>query len=116
MFTATGVTSSYDVDVRFLSSGEASFEQAVMDAADRWAVLVIGDLTDIPIDEPADSCGSDSPALDETLDDLLIFASVSSIDGPGNTIAQGGPCFIRTSNELPVVGRMIIDERTCPIS
>lgn len=70
MFTATGVTSSYDVDVRFLSSGEASFEQAVMDAADRWAVLVIGDLTDIPIDEPADSCGSDSPALDETLDDL----------------------------------------------
>lgn len=109
-FTATAVTSSYDVEVRFLSSGNPSLEQAFLDAADRWEMLVIGDLTDIAINEPAGSCGSGTPALNETIDDLLIFATIESIDGPGGTLGQAGPCFIRSSNQLTVVGRMIFDQ------
>jgi hypothetical protein len=109
-FTAAGVTSSYDVEVRFLSTGSPSLEQAFLDAADRWEVLLIGDLTDIPISVSAGSCGSGSPALNETIDDLVIFATIDSIDGPGNTLGQAGPCFIRSSNQLPLVGRMIFDE------
>ena len=109
-FTATGVTSSYDVEVRFLSAGSPSVEQAFLDAADRWEVLLIGDLTDIPISVSAGSCGPGSPALNETIDDLVIFATIDSIDGPGNVLGQAGPCFIRTSNELPLAGAMIFDE------
>jgi hypothetical protein len=109
-FTAIGVVSTYNVEVRFLSSGSPSLEQAFLDAADRWEVLLIGDLTDIPINVPAGSCGSGSPALNETIDDLLIFATIDSIDGPGGVLGQAGPCLIRSANQLPVVGRMIFDD------
>jgi hypothetical protein len=109
-FTAAGVTSSYDVEVRFLSSGSPSLEQAFLDAADRWEELLIGDLAAVAIDVPAGSCGAGTPAINETIDDLLIFASIDSIDGPGNVVGQAGPCFIRTANQLPLLGRMRFDE------
>ena len=43
-------------------------------------------------------------ALDETVDDVLIFAEVSLIDGVGNILGQAGPCFARAVTGFPVVG------------
>jgi hypothetical protein len=108
-FTATGVTSSYDIDVRLLSSGSPTVEEAFLDAADRWESLVIGDLPNIPVNVGPGNCGPGSPAINETIDDLLIFATIGPIDGPGGILGMAGPCGIRTSN-LPFAGAMIFDE------
>jgi hypothetical protein len=43
-------------------------------------------------------CGlSGLPTLNETIDDVLIFASVRPIDGVGGLLAQAGPCAFRTA-------------------
>ena len=47
--------------------------------------------------------------MNETIDDLLIFATIDSIDGPGKTLAFAGPCYIRSSNKLPLLGLMQFD-------
>jgi hypothetical protein len=50
------------------------------------------------------------PALNNvTVDDLLIFVSLVPIDGVGKVLGQAGPCFIRTSNKLTVIGIMKFD-------
>ena len=47
------------------------------------------------------------PALSNFIvDDLLIFVSLVGIDGVGKVLGQVGPCFIRTSNKLTVIGIM----------
>ena len=107
-FTATG-TSAFDIEVQFLGSATASQRQAFTDAAERWESLVTGDLENIPLQTLADDCGEGSPALNQTIDDLLIFVTLEHIDGPGGVLGSAGPCFIRNSNNLSVLGAMIFD-------
>lgn len=109
-FTAAGVTGSFNIDVRYLSSVTSSQRQTFQAATELWERLLYGDLSDIPVNVPAGSCGPDSPALNETVDDLLILATIEPIDGAGGILGQAGPCFIRSSNTLPVIGLMRFDE------
>ncbi|HSJ76024.1 MAG TPA: Ig-like domain-containing protein, partial [Gemmatimonadales bacterium] len=81
-FTATG-TSAFDIEVQFLGSATTSQRQAFTDAAERWETLVTGDVEDIPLQTQAGDCGEGSPALNRTIDDLLIFVTLEHIDGPG---------------------------------
>jgi hypothetical protein len=107
-FTATG-TSSFTITLQFLGSSTATQRQAFIDAESRWESLITGDLEDIPLQAPADSCGTGSPAVNQTIDDLLIFVKVETIDGPGGVLGSAGPCYIRNSNGLSVLGTMIFD-------
>jgi hypothetical protein len=108
-FTATGAQAAYDIDVRFLTPMSPSRQAAFTNAAARWASLIYGNVPNIPVSLPAGVCGPNSPALNETIDDIVIFATVDSIDGPDNILGQAGPCFIRTSGKLPLLGAMIFD-------
>ena len=109
-FTATG-TSAFDIEVQFLGSATASQRQAFTDAAERWESLVTGDLENIPLQTLADDCGEGSPALNQTIDDLLIFVTFEKGDGPGGVLGSAGPCFIRNSNNLSVLGAMVFDKQ-----
>jgi Leishmanolysin/Bacterial Ig-like domain (group 2) len=108
-FTASGTERGFHIVTRFLTSATPSQRQAFIAAENRWENLIIGDLLDIPVAVAAGSCGNTSPAVDETIDDVMIFVVFDSIDGPDRVLASAGPCFIRTSNDLPVVGRMRFD-------
>ena len=48
--------------------------------------------------------------LTETVDDIIIYASVSPIDGVGRVLGRAGPCFIRTSTLHSLVGQMTFDD------
>ncbi|UCF19171.1 MAG: Ig-like domain-containing protein [Gemmatimonadota bacterium] len=109
-FTATGVTAAYDIDIRFLSSVTPSQEQTFLDAAARWEELLYGELSNVTLNLPPRACGSNSPPLNETVDDLLILATIEFIDGPGGILGQAGPCRIRSSDNLTVLGLMRFDE------
>ncbi len=108
-FSATGVSSSYHIDLRYLSTVSASRKAVFDSAAARWARLIIGDVPDIAVNIPGGQCGSNSPPLNETIDDIIIFVTLDSIDGPGKILGQSGPCFIRVPGSIPLVGIMHFD-------
>jgi hypothetical protein len=107
-FNALG-ESPWDIDVRFIGNVTPRQQQAVERAVDRWREVIVGELADIPLTAPAAECFPSQPALNETIDDLLIFFEVRAIDGPGEAVGQGGPCYIRNDNDLPVLGYFTLD-------
>lgn len=112
-FNATAVLAPvYDIEVRYAGTPPTPSQQTIFEAsAARWEQLVIGELTDIPLLVAAKSCGDvDHPAIDEVVDDLVIFAEVVAIDGAGGILGSAGPCYIRLANGLPVLGSMKFDE------
>jgi hypothetical protein len=79
-------------------------------AAARWERVIFGDIPDITVSNIlAGQCGSNSPAINETIDDVIIFVTLDSIDGPGKILGQSGPCFIRNPGSLPLIGIMHFD-------
>jgi hypothetical protein len=87
-----------------------SQQAAFTNAAAKWETLIYGDVPDFTLNNvPAGTCGAGTPALNETIDDIVIFAAIDSIDGPGKILGQAGPCLIRPSGLLPIVGVMMFD-------
>jgi hypothetical protein len=107
--TATTIVSAYAIDLRFLGTMTTTQIQAFQSARNRLQNVILGDVPNIPVNRPAGDCLPNQPALNETVDDLIIFAEVAAIDGPGMVLGQAGPCIIRTSGNLPVVGIMQFD-------
>jgi hypothetical protein len=100
---------TYSITLKFVGNPPTSVRNALNAAKTKWQGAItqgLANLTNVTI--PANSCGS-NPAFTGNIDDLLIFGGVANIDGPGNILAQAGPCFVRNSNNLPVVGVLIFD-------
>jgi hypothetical protein len=116
-FTANAATviSNFTIQLQYLQTPTAPQQAAFDGAAARWSRVVTGDLTDVVTNKAANACGVGDPALsNQTIDDLLIYVSLVGIDGVGKTLAQAGPCFIRTSNKLTVIGIMKFDTADLP--
>jgi hypothetical protein len=100
----------YDVTLRILSPMSDSQLRAFVDAKERIQEMVVGEVSDQRVDLSAStmaSCGG--VAVNETVDDLIIFAEVIPIDGVGNVLGQAGPCFVRGGTLFPLVGHMEFD-------
>jgi len=63
--------------------------------------------TDLNI--PAGYCLAGSPAINETVPGVIIYAQVAPIDGVGNILGSAGPCLVRSGSLLPIVGSMMFD-------
>ncbi len=113
-FTATGTTGgapgAYDLEIRYNAGSDPTGSQrAAFDAAAaRWEELIMADLPDVAVDRPAGTCTSTSP-ISETVDDLVIFVTLKTIDGPGGIVGSAGPCLIRSGSDLPLAGSMELD-------
>ena len=95
----------------FGSSLPTTTQQAAFtDAATRWQQIVFGDVPDVSMNLPADWCSvTGLPAINEVVDDLVIYAQVDSIDGAGGILGQAGPCYVRTTGGFPILGVMQFD-------
>lgn len=110
------VSTAYDIDVRFFGASMTPDQQQLFtNAAARITAIVTGDIIDADARggtvNPS-QCGVEGqPNLNEIIDDVLIYASIQSIDGPGKVLAQAGPCFIRgtSSGDHTAVGVMEFD-------
>ena len=102
----------YQIEVRYLGSVPSpSRQQTFEDAAARWAELVVGDIPEEVVLEPfAPSCFTTElePLVDQ-IDDLVIFAQVTPIDGQGGILGRAGPCYYRPGSLHPYVGLMSFD-------
>lgn len=99
-------TSGFQIELDFLSSVSDTIRQAFDDASVRWAEVITSDLPDVVFSSPQsfEFCAEGAGTRTETIDDLLIFVRVDSIDGPGGTLGQAGPCTGRVD---PFTGRFV---------
>jgi hypothetical protein len=105
-----GEPGGYDLEVRYTSNVTAAQRGAVDGAAARWASIIQGDLPAVPMTIAAGACGVPHAALNEQVDDLLVFVHIAPIDGPGKVLGSAGPCYIRSASGLPIVGAVLLDE------
>jgi PKD repeat protein len=102
---------AFTVDLIFSGAGFDAGRQAVFQqAANRWAEIITGDLPDIVVTDQdvKDFCGSEF-SYAGNVDDVLIFATIEEIDGPGNVVGQAGACATRVGSGTPVLGKMRFD-------
>jgi len=117
--TATGATKQYNIEVRFLTSVTAAQQAAFTAAEARWEQLIYGDLPDVALTSataPATTCATvNIPAMNETVDDIVIFARMDSIDGPtppggSSIVGVASPCNpVRGGTLLIIRGVMRFD-------
>jgi hypothetical protein len=93
--------SPFAIEVRFLGGLNARQRTAFTRAADRWTRIIVGDLPSAQVDG-------------ELVDDLLILAQGTPIDGRGRVLGQAGPTHLRpetggVSALLPAKGLMSFD-------
>jgi len=87
--------------VRSLGGLNKKQKDAFAHAADRWCKAIVGDLPPVVVDG-------------EKIDDVLILAQGSDIDGAGGILGQAGPDALRPANAgksayLPAKGTMQFD-------
>ena len=100
--SAAAVVSGYTIEVRFLGGLTDRQKDAFKAAADRWTRAIIGDLPDVLDDDGT------------RINNLVILAQGSPIDGPGRILGQAGPTRLRPGNAgaaafLPAKGEMAFD-------
>lgn len=105
----SGGAAGFTLDVRYTTPIAGSQLAAFNSAADRWNGAITGDLPDVYVTIAANGCGAPHPAVAETVDDVVIFVTVTSIDGPGKVLGSAGPCRIRSGSNLPAVGIVYLD-------
>lgn len=111
VFTVMGKasTSGFDIGLRFVAMPTASRLQTFNDAAARWEQVITGDIPSNPTGNLAAGTCNSPTAINETIDDVVIIVRLDSIDGPSNILGSAGPCFLRTTGALPLLGSMRFD-------
>jgi len=107
------VQTNYIIDIRFWGPAMTPEQQAAFtSAANRIRGIVVGSLPpdDATGADPANCGVTGVPPLSEIIPGVVIYASIQSIDGKGGTLAQAGPCYVRSSADLRTeIGEVEID-------
>jgi hypothetical protein len=88
--------SEYNIQITFKGTWTAELRQAFISAAEAISDFILGDIP---------SAGTRRSPVD----DILITASLVSIDGPGGILGQAGPDAVRAGSFLPSRGTMQFD-------
>ena len=99
--SARAIMSAYKIEVRFLGGLTTAQKNAFKGAADRWSKVIVGDVPSVLVDG-------------EIIDDILILAQGTAIDGPSGILGQAGPTHLRPASAgvnafLPAKGIMSFD-------
>ena len=112
------VSTQYHAEVRFFGpSIDPAYLPALTRAINRLNAEVVGPLAPVTFtnQDIANTCGVTGVApLNESIGSLVIYASVGKIAGGGGIVASSGPCYVRQSNHLTVVGTMLFDAADLP--
>lgn len=98
---------TYNIVMRSQNDVPAQAAIALARAQVRWETVITGDLPDQIVNLAENPCGVEGfPAIDETVDDLLILLQFVPLEG--DLVAQAGFCVARDGG-LPVLGLMEAD-------
>ncbi len=108
------IAGSFDMDVVVVGSPTEGQRAAIAEAADWWmAILAEMELPDVPLVGEAQLGCSGTFTEEEiggAIDDLLVVASVQTLDGPGGILAGARPCSVREGSMLPFLGIVQFDK------
>jgi hypothetical protein len=110
--TFSAAATDFTIELVFINHGTPSQDAVFLAAADRWMSILQGELINVDFSSnpvPADQCVLRQPAVSGAIDDLRVLVDIIFLDGPGGTLAQAGPCQIRSTSQLPVLGYMQVD-------
>jgi hypothetical protein len=109
--------SAFRIEVRYPDGQPSAEIKAAFDAAAaRWANIVVGDLEDIviagtdtmgPVTVSGNACIP--VVVNQTIDDLVIFAYVKPIDGARGILGFATPIYSRNSDSTTISGCMTFD-------
>lgn len=111
-FTATGATGTFDITIQNVGPEFSPAAQSAFDAAvAKWQRIIYRDISNLVGFTAAEgTCGTWSPAVGPVaVDDVLIIVRLDSIDGPGKVLGSAGPCYVRSTSRLTVMGSMRFD-------
>jgi len=112
-FSATGAAPTFNITIQNVGAAFTPAVQSAFDsAAALWERVIFQDISDFPnFAVPAAECDTWLPAIASvTVDDVLILTRMDSVlDGPGGLLGRAGPCYIRSTSRLTIMGRMIFD-------
>ncbi len=98
----------FNISLKFLLPPTERQAEVFNDAAARWERIIIGDVPSFTGTIPSAFVGF-PPAVDGTLDDIVIEVALAPIDGPGGILGQAGPQFVRLDDFLTLSGVMFFD-------
>jgi hypothetical protein len=108
--TATvGPARGYSVCVRYVDDVAPRVRQAVAAGVERWQRVIVAHTQTTQLTEPANRCFVGAPALNEMVEDLLMFVQVTQLDGPGNAVARAGTCTVHAPSALAQMGVLQLD-------
>ena len=103
---------AYYVDLRFFGPTiDPVIQTAFTSAKARIEAMITTSQADAAVSGLSiDACDvTGGGSLTETIDDIIIYATVKPIDGAGKVIGSSAPCYVRTSGGLPLVAVMSFD-------
>lgn len=103
----------FNIEVVFIDHGTAAQDAVFIQAAERWMSILPVDVPDSDFsNDPyeADQCLEGQPIVSDVVDDIRIYVSIDSIDGPSQVLARATPCVTRGLGNLPILGFMEFDE------
>jgi len=99
---------AFNIALYFLSSVSDDANQTFTAAVDRLQAVVTKDIgATVILTSGQTFCGVELTSS-IAVDDLLIFASVTTIDGPGGILGQAGPCGFDSNGQVRL-GQMVFD-------
>jgi len=98
----------FNITLKFLVPVTERQNEVFEAAAGRWERIIIKDVPSFTGTIPSAFEGL-PPAVDGTLDDIIIEVVLAPIDGPGGILGQAGPQFVRTDDFLTLSGVMFFD-------
>jgi len=103
----------YTITIQYYGPTPSAAIQTAMNAAvAKWKQIITDSLSTVNLNVGQGlSCSGvvNTPAVNQTTNGLVILATFDSIDGPSKILGQAGPCQIRNSNSLTVIGLMEFD-------
>ena len=103
---------TFSIELVFLNHGTPSQDAAFTAAANRWMTILQDGLPDVDFSSnpvASNKCIEGQPTFSGTVDELRIYFDITPIDGLLGTLGQAGPCQLRTTSQLPVLGFMELD-------
>lgn len=105
---------TFKVEIRFYGPTPSAQVQAAFEAArTRIEAIIAADLPATNLNNinltDANTCGVPGVTVNEVVDDIVIYATVKTIDGVGKVQASSGPCLVRSTSQLPALGKMEMD-------
>lgn len=108
----------FSIVIRNYGGANSAVTSAALEAAKRWARIITTPLVPYPVvgtEADSGACGPGTPAIHDTVQNVIVYVRTDSIDGYGKIAGEGGPCIYRNDKpQLAVVGFLTIDRADVP--